>query len=799
MFTFRDFFHLPQLDPLIDQMVAEKSGLIVVAGMEARALELREAGMAAGGEGELELPIPGGRREEAFLPSGLATFFDILIQTILTADSAAQAVIVSREKDLARLPRQLKRRIKLLVVEGNQTYERQVAYALASRPALLVIDRLTAESAPVALEAARRGLKVISAFDTAQCGAGIVRQVMDLGVELRQLEGLHWVLTTRRLPVLCEFCREKLDFQPKHYERLKRRRPALLEVAHQVCFAPGGAGEPPALRPDVCFYRPTGCSRCRQSGRLGDVMLFDVFHPNGACLDEQGLPDPEAMLACDSLLSMEEYTLRLAARGMLAWDDVFDLEADLLRRTYHLLATSERALMETNATLHRKLFELEASNRVLLQRTEVLISLEDLGQALIASVSLNELASRVCRRAGELCGADRAILYLLRSSEAGERAEVLAARGWEGAEIQPVVEVGQIFGGPFERKIIRWVQLPPGVTPRPELLENEGAGHKIQAGLRVPLMAQEKRVGAMIIQSTQKGFFTPGETALLQTFANQAALAIQRAGLVDELRAKIIQLEQAQAELVQKERMERELELARQVQQSLLPSSFPEMSGFRVAARNEPARQVGGDFYDIIPLDEDHFGIVVADVADKGMPAALYMALSRSLLLAEAHRGLSPREVLLSVNRLLLELGELNGFVSVFYGVIERSTRRMRYTRAGHERPWLLRSAGPQVEIIQLQGSGAVLGILPEEVLNLSEEEVQLRSGDRLVLYSDGISDVADENGAFFGAERLAELLDDLRERPAEEIPQAVFEALARYRGTAAQFDDMTLMVVGIG
>ena len=805
MFTFRDFFHLPQLDPLVDQIVAERSGLIVVAGIDSHALELNDAGAAFTGEGHgrLELPTPGGRRDETLLPSGLATFFDILIQTILASDSAAQAVIVSREKELARVPRQLKRRINLLVVEGNQTYERQVAYALAARPALLVIDRLTAESAPSALNAARQGLKVIVSLDTTQHGAGIARQVLDLGIDPEGLQGLHWVLSARRLPALCETCRQPLDFHAGHYERLKQRLPALLEAARQTCFAPRASlDEAVALRSGVRFYKPGGCARCHQSGRSGDVMLFDVFRANGAGLDGRGGLDLDAMLARSSLLSMEEYALHLVSRGMLAWEDLFGLEADLLRRTYHLLATSQRALTESNATLTRKLFELEASNRVLLQRTEVLISLEDLGQALITSVSLNELASRVCRRAGNLCGADRVILYLLRSAQtAGERAEVLAAHGWEGAEIEPLVEVGQIFSGPAERKVIRWVQMPPGVTPRPEFMEHEGPNLPIQTGLRVPLLAQDQRVGAMIIQSTQKDFFHPGETALLQTFANQAALAIQRAGLVDELRAKIAQLEKAQAELVQKERMERELELARQVQQSLLPSTFPSMPGFTIAARNEPAREVGGDFYDVIVLDEDHFGVVVADVSDKGMPAALYMALSRSLLLAEAHRQLSPREVLLSMNRLLLELGELNGFISIFYGVMERSTHRLRFTRAGHERPWLVRSrkdAPESVELLQLQGEGAVLGILEEEDLRLSEEEITLRCGDRLVLYSDGISDVADINGKFFGAERLRKLLGTLSVRPVSEIPHAVFETMQRYRGSAAQFDDMTLMVVGI-
>ncbi len=123
----------------------------------------------------------------------------------------------------------------------------------------------------------------------------------------------------------------------------------------------------------------------------------------------------------------------------------------------------------------------------------------------------------------------------------------------------------------------------------------------------MPLTAQDQRVGAMIVHSARKTSFGQAEVALLQTFANQAALAIQRTGLIEQLRAKIAQLEIAQVGLARKERMESELELARQVQQSMLPRTFPQVPGYQFAARNEPARQVGGDFYDVISLGDDHF------------------------------------------------------------------------------------------------------------------------------------------------------------------------------------------------
>jgi sigma-B regulation protein RsbU (phosphoserine phosphatase) len=184
----------------------------------------------------------------------------------------------------------------------------------------------------------------------------------------------------------------------------------------------------------------------------------------------------------------------------------------------------------------------------------------------------------------------------------------------------------------------------------------------------------------------------------------------------------------------------------------------------------------------------------MADVSDKGMPAALYMALSRSLLLAEARREDSPRRVLENVNRLLLELGEPDMFVSVFYGVVEGCTRRLTYTRAGHDRPLLLREGAIQV----LGGEGAVLGFLDQDDLHLSEEQIILMPGDRLVLYTDGLTDVEAPDAQLFGLDRLEALLRSHASLPPADMCAAAFAELAAYQGPAEQYDDMTMLVVEV-
>jgi sigma-B regulation protein RsbU (phosphoserine phosphatase) len=366
---------------------------------------------------------------------------------------------------------------------------------------------------------------------------------------------------------------------------------------------------------------------------------------------------------------------------------------------------------------------------------------------------------------------------------------VLAVSGWSQALVNQRVPAAQAFGeGPSAPQPFGgW---PPGISPRHPDVE----GVQLRAGLRAPLVAQHEQVGLMVVHTTLKARFSQGEVALLTTFANQAALSIQRAILVSQLRQKVAMLEEAQAALISKERLEREMELAREVQQSVLPRIFPETPGLAFAARNEPARQVGGDFYDVFRLDDRRYGLVIADVSGKGMPAALYMALARSLLLAEARREPSPRAVLLSVNRLLRELGEPHMFVTVFYGVLDAAARRLTYCRAGHDYPVLLRGG----RALTLTGEGTVIGFFDESELRLAEESLELEPGDRLVLYTDGLTDVLDGSARRFELARLKELLVSHGALGAASLVDATFAALVAYQGDTPQYDDMTMLVVEV-
>jgi len=203
---------------------------------------------------------------------------------------------------------------------------------------------------------------------------------------------------------------------------------------------------------------------------------------------------------------------------------------------------------------------------------------------------------------------------------------------------------------------------------------------------------------------------------------------------------------------------------------------------------------VGGDFYDVISLSKGRVGLVIADVSDKGMPSALYMALTRSLVRAEAKRRSSPRQVLLAVHTLLMEMSRADMFVTAFYGVLDPVQSTLRYVRAGHDRPLLHSTENGECRF--LTGDGMLLGVI--EDVNLREESVRLRPGDLLVLYSDGITDANSPSGEFFGAERLQQTICSAAEATAQDACDLIFQSVDRFCAGEVQYDDMALLVVKV-
>ena len=234
--------------------------------------------------------------------------------------------------------------------------------------------------------------------------------------------------------------------------------------------------------------------------------------------------------------------------------------------------------------------------------------------------------------------------------------------------------------------------------------------------------------------------------------------------------------------------LQNELGVASKIQQSILPTRFPERPGCRIFANMKPARNVGGDFFDVIHLQDDRIGIAIADVSDKGVPAALFMMSCRTLIKGAAIGKTDPGEVLHEVNQLLEEDNDAAMFVTVFYGVYDPHSRRFQYANGGHNSPLIVHADGSSAEL-PLTG-GIALGLMPD--LDYDNSTVTLAPGDLIVLYTDGVTEAFDEQGNQFGTERLQEVFAGAEPKDVQDANRAVFEAVEKFAGDTPQSDDIT-------
>src|SRR5262245_48557325 len=252
------------------------------------------------------------------------------------------------------------------------------------------------------------------------------------------------------------------------------------------------------------------------------------------------------------------------------------------------------------------------------------------------------------------------------------------------------------------------------------------------------------------------------------------------------------ELKAAQEQIIEKEKLEKELAVARQLQMSILPDKLPHISGFDLKALTIPAKSVGGDFYDIIPLSDARIGIAVADVSGKGIPAALFMTLTYSLLRAEAARATDPADVLRNVNHHLLGMNSTGMFVTVLYGILDSRTRLFHYARAGHDQPIVLTPEG-QIRSLPF-AEGQVLGVLDNP--DLEKGTIPLPTGSTLIIFTDGVTEATNEASELFGMKRLEDAVRSHRHETAHTLADRLLDELRAHRGACQQNDDITLLVL---
>jgi sigma-B regulation protein RsbU (phosphoserine phosphatase) len=321
------------------------------------------------------------------------------------------------------------------------------------------------------------------------------------------------------------------------------------------------------------------------------------------------------------------------------------------------------------------------------------------------------------------------------------------------------------------------------LTAAPELLPLRDTAMAVTSAIVTPLLYGKQNMGVLALANGPASPpFTASDFVVFKSIAEQSAFALYNAIVYSEAN--------------EKKRLDHDLEIARDIQRILLPAEAPIVNGFELSGLNIPARQVSGDYFDYIEIDQSRLGIAIADVSGKGVPASIIMAICRSVLRSQAMTSPSPAEVLQKVNRQLYPDIKEDMFISMAYVVLDHALGNVTLTRAGHDAP-LLYTAATQT-IAPLKPPGMVLGIDAGSVFDRITRDVAvpLSRGDCLLLYTDGVTEALDATGSEFGPDRMIKSVQASAMNGAAAIITRVIEDLRAFVGTTPQNDDITLIVI---
>ncbi len=299
----------------------------------------------------------------------------------------------------------------------------------------------------------------------------------------------------------------------------------------------------------------------------------------------------------------------------------------------------------------------------------------------------------------------------------------------------------------------------------------------------VPLSYQNEPIGVIALANRIDNTpFRETDLEMLKSLGEQASFAIHSM--------------KTYRQLIDRRKLDDDLQLASEIQKILLPDQSPKINGFDVVARNYPAQQLSGDYFDFIQIDSQHYGVAIADVSGKGVPASIIMAMCRSILRSKAIGNPSPAEVLKAVNRQISPDIRKDMFITMIYLVINTETHEVKIARAGHELPLLLEKA--QGELTAIQSSGLALGIDDGEIFDevIEEKKLKLEVGDTLLLYTDGVTEALDDKGQEFDRENLISSLKNGSSLLAFDLLDNIVERVRRHIGSQNQLDDITLAII---
>jgi sigma-B regulation protein RsbU (phosphoserine phosphatase) len=411
-----------------------------------------------------------------------------------------------------------------------------------------------------------------------------------------------------------------------------------------------------------------------------------------------------------------------------------------------------------------------------LSTVDKLRMLLDITKTISRSLDLEEVLNVVMDTLGSLIPYDAAGIYMIDGGE-GASANIFkskAIRGYQISfeQIEPRLKMGEGFLGNAAQtgKAI----VSPDVSKDPRYFP---ARERTRSEMAVPIISNDRVIGVFDLESDELNAYSDDDLSILQMLASQVAIIIEKVQLHDQV--------------VEKKRIEAQLEIARQVQLELLPGTDPEVDGFDVSAYIFPTEEVSGDYYDWVRIFDDQIAIIVADAVGKGIPAALLMSFLRASLRAAVQVGYAPHVAFSKVSDLLRESTEDNQFITAIYGILDSTNRTFVFSNAGHNPPLLIRPGG---EYRYVEYGDMPLGMFDEQ--HYHQHFIRFEDDQVMVVYTDGITEAANPAGEEYGQERLAKRVLEGIELPAKKLIDHIRKGVADFTERKFLDDDGTLFIV---
>ena len=407
----------------------------------------------------------------------------------------------------------------------------------------------------------------------------------------------------------------------------------------------------------------------------------------------------------------------------------------------------------------------------------------DITKTISRSLDLDEVLNLVMDTLDSLIPYDAAGIYLVKCSR--------PLAEWEGAPDETCVFHTQAVRG-YDIDDLHELNLKMGeglighvaVTGQPYVSDDVrrnpryiNARPRTNSEMVAPIISNNEVIGVFDLESDELNAYSNDDVEILMLLASQVAIIIEKVMLHEQL--------------IEKQRLETQLEIAREVQLQLLPPRDPTLEGFDISAYNFPTEEVSGDYYDWVRTYDDQIGIVIADVSGKGVPAALLMAFLRASLRAATHIGYAPHISMSKVNYLLWESIERNQFVTAFYGILDAPNRTLAYSNAGHNPPLLMNADG--TAHFEERG-GVPLGMFRDS--RYYEYFATIEPGQLLVLYTDGVTDAMNQSGEDYGRQRLVEAVRQAQQLSARDLIDSIQQDVMKWTDGRGSHDDVTFFVV---